>query len=133
MRKIAVCYVGNNNNIRQNNVDEKKIDDWCTNNHYDYDLFKDYVSDYSDTKDRLSLNRLKTNIIYGDYDRIVILSLPNVSNNIFFNAEFVRYVHAHHCNLISLDGTNPLLLIDFCIDLLDEIEKFDKEREENMV
>ena len=26
MRKIAVYYVGNNNNTRQNNIDEKKID-----------------------------------------------------------------------------------------------------------
>ena len=133
MRKIAVYYVGNNNNIRQNNIDEKKIDDWCTNNHYDYDLFKDYVSDYSDTKDRLSLSRLKRDIAYGDYDKVVILSLPNVSNNIFFNAEFVRYTNSKKCKIISLDGTNPLLLVDFCINLLDEIDELEKERKINII
>ena len=133
MKKIAVYYVGVNDNIKQNNIDERKIDDWCIKNNFDYDLFKDYVNDYSDTKDRLSLKRLKRDIAYGDYNKVVILSLPNISNNIFFNAEFVRYVNSKRCKIISLDGTNPLLLVDFCISLLDEIENLEKERKVNII
>ena len=64
---------------------------------------------------------------------MVILSLPNVSNNIFFNAEFVRYTNSKKCKIISLDGTNPLLLVDFCINLLDEIDELEKERKINII
>ena len=129
MSKIAVYYVGKNNDEQKTKRDLKVIDEWCRRNGYDYKLYIDNVEHRKDIHNRKSLDKLKEKISEGIYDTIALMNLSNISRDIFFNARFIKYAYDNKCKVRCLDGTNPYVLVNFYIRLTNKIDEVNKKEE----
>ncbi len=108
MEKVAVYYTSKINKEEFDRLNLLRIDEWCKKNNYEYTLFIDKVKNRNITKNRLEMNKLKEELEKGTFNKVVIRSIRNLSNDSFFISDFITFIEKNNCKLISMDGFTPL-------------------------
>ncbi|MCI9434915.1 MAG: recombinase family protein [Bacilli bacterium] len=127
MERVAVYYVEKINKEHSCNLDLRKIGNFCIENNYDYCLYVDIVKSRKIINNRKELKKLKKDIENRVYSKIIILNLSNISRNIDFNLELIRFAESYNCKIISTDKFDPHQYKNFIDNVYKKIND-DKER-----
>ena len=84
---------------------------------YDYTLYFDKVKSRLNL-DRKELNSLKENIKNGEYSKVIIKDITQLSKNIVANIEFLQFLEDNDCKIESMDGTDLTLYKKYMKDLI---------------
>ena len=117
MEKVAVYASFKNQNRKSIDFFLKQASDWCLMKNYDYTLYFDKVKSRLNL-DRKELNSLKENIKNGEYSKVIIKDITQLSKNIVANIEFLQFLEDNDCKIESMDGTDLTLYKKYMEDFM---------------
>ena len=105
MEKVAVYASFKDQSRKSIDFFLKRVADWCLMKNYDYTLYFDKVKSRLDL-DRKELNDLKEDIENGEYSKVIIKDITQLSRNTVHNMEFLQFLEDNDCQIESMDGTD---------------------------
>lgn len=122
MEKVAVYASFKDQSRKSIDFFLNRVADWCLMKNYDYTLYFDKVKNRLDL-DRKELNDLKEDIENGEYPKVIIKDITQLSRNTVHNMEFLQFLEDNDCKIESMDGTDLTLYKKI-------YERFNKMKEE---
>ena len=117
MEKVAVYASFKDQSRKSINFFLKRVADWCLMKNYDYTLYFDKVKSRLDL-DRKELNDLKEDIENGEYSKVIIKDITQLSRNTVHNMDFLQFLEDNDCQIESMDGTDLTLYKKYMKDLI---------------
>ena len=90
MEKVAVYASFKDQSRKSIDFFLNRVADWCLMNNYDYALYFDKVKNRLDL-DRKELNDLKEDIENGEYSKVIIKDITQLSRNTVHNMDFLQF------------------------------------------